>query len=145
MFNFGEYAAICHLPLTSLKESNFSCLRGCLHDTEATFSQERVHNGYLSWLYICLHDTTTKCHIGASHLGARSPRFLYGGENFTPVRNLATVWTGSPDVVCVNILIFTWTKWYEPSKLTWTEIVQKSKYNKTKLRYLYVSFFFLAG
>ena len=25
------------------------------------------------------------------HAGASSPRFLYRGENFTPVRNLATV------------------------------------------------------
>ena len=31
--------------------------------------------------------TTTKCNVGAS----RSPRLLYLGENFTPVRNLATV------------------------------------------------------
>ena len=44
--------------------------------------------------------------------------------------------TGGPDVVCVNILIFTWTKWDESSKLPWTKIVQKSKYNKTKLRHL---------
>ena len=29
------------------------------------------------------------------------------------------------------ILIFTWTKWDESSKLPWTKIVQKSKYNKT--------------
>ena len=35
-------------------------LRGCLHDTGATFAPERVHSGSLSWLYICLHDTTTK-------------------------------------------------------------------------------------
>ena len=40
--------------------------------------------------------------------------------------------TGDPDV----ILIFTWTKYDESSKLPWTKIVQKSKYNKTKLRYL---------
>ena len=61
-------------------------LRGCLHDTGATFAPERVHSGCLSWLYICLHDTTTKFHSGVS-----SPRFLYRGENFTPGRNLATV------------------------------------------------------
>ena len=66
-------------------------IRGCLHDTGATFTPERVHSGSLSWLYICLHDTTTKCYAGASHPGVSSPRFLYGGENFTPVRNLATV------------------------------------------------------
>ena len=36
-----------------------STLRGCLHDTGATFVPERVHSGSLSWLYICLHDTTT--------------------------------------------------------------------------------------
>ena len=41
-----------------------------------------------------------------------------------------------PDVVCVNILTFTWTKWEKSSKLPWTKIVQKSKYNKRKLRYL---------
>ena len=34
-------------------------LRGCLHDTGATFAPERVHSGSLSWLYICLDDTTT--------------------------------------------------------------------------------------
>ena len=65
--------------------------RGCLHDTGATFAPERVHSGSLSWLYICLHDTTTKCYAGASHPGVSSPRFLYRGENFTPVRNLAAV------------------------------------------------------
>ena len=34
-------------------------LRGCLHDTGATFAPERVHSGSLSRLYICLHDATT--------------------------------------------------------------------------------------
>ena len=66
-------------------------VRGCLHDTGGTFAQERVHYGSLSWLYICLHDTTTKCHAGTSHPGMSSPQFLYRGENFTPVRNLVTV------------------------------------------------------
>ena len=47
--------------------------RGCLHDTEATFAPERVHSGSLSKLYICLHDTTTKCHAGVSHPGVSSP------------------------------------------------------------------------
>ena len=46
-----------------------------------------------SWLYIlfCLHDTTTKCLAGASRPSVSSPWFLYWGENFTPVGNLATV------------------------------------------------------
>ena len=44
--------------------------RGCLHDTGATFVPEWVHSGSLLWLYICLHDTTTKCHAGASHPGS---------------------------------------------------------------------------
>ena len=65
--------------------------RGCFMTPGATFAPERVHFGSLSWLYICLHDTTTKCHAGASHPGVSSTRFLYRGENFTPVRNLATV------------------------------------------------------
>ena len=60
-------------------------LRGCLHDTGATFTPEWVHSGSLSWLYICLHDTSE------SHPCVSSPRLLYRGENFTPVRNLATV------------------------------------------------------
>ena len=38
-------------------------LRGCLHDTGATFAPERVHYCSLSWLYICLHDTTTKYNV----------------------------------------------------------------------------------
>ena len=68
-----------------------SIYRGCLHDTGATFAPKRVHSGSLSWLYICLHDTTTKCYAGASHPGVSSPRLLYRGENFAPVRKLATV------------------------------------------------------
>ena len=68
-----------------------SSLRGCLYDTGATFAPERVHSGSLSWLYICLHDTTTKCYACESPPGVSSPRFSHRGENFTPVRNLATV------------------------------------------------------
>ena len=45
-------------------------LRACLHYTGDTFASERVHSGSLSWLYICLHDTTKKCHAGASHPGS---------------------------------------------------------------------------
>ena len=32
-------------------------------------------------------------------------------------QRIASFITGCPDVVCVNILIFTWTKWDESSKL----------------------------
>ena len=46
--------------------------RGCLHDTGVTFALEQVHSGSLSWLYNCLHDTTTKCHASASHSGVSS-------------------------------------------------------------------------
>ena len=42
-YNFGEV-------------SSQDLVRGCLHDTRATFALERVHSGSLSWLYICLHD-----------------------------------------------------------------------------------------
>ena len=78
----------CH-PLQQTTGTGPS-VRGCLHDAAATFTPARVHSGSLSWLYICLHDTTTKCHAGASHPGVSSPRLLYRGENFTPARNLAT-------------------------------------------------------
>ena len=57
-------------------------VRGCLHDTEATFAPAVDHSGF---------PTTTKCHAGASHPGVSSPRLLYRGDNFTPVQNLATV------------------------------------------------------
>ena len=56
----------------------------------ATFAPARVYSGQLSWLYIFLHDTITKCHAGASHPDVSSPQ-LYRGKNFTSVRNLATV------------------------------------------------------
>ena len=69
----------------------FGILRGCLHDTWAIFTPKRVHSGSLSWLYICLHDTTTKCYAGASHPGMSSLQLLYRGKNFTPVQKLAVV------------------------------------------------------
>ena len=50
--------------------------RAWLHDTGATFAPARVHSGSLSWLYICLHDTTTTCHAGASYPGVNSSRRL---------------------------------------------------------------------
>ena len=72
-------------------DKQVSEIRGCLQDTGVTFAPERVHSGSLSWLHICLRDTTTKRHAGESHPGVSSPRLLYRCENFTPVRNLATV------------------------------------------------------
>ena len=87
---FSFWIIIFFWETAHLHNTYFS-LRGCLHDTGATFAPARVHSGSLSWLYICLHNTTTKCHSGASHPGVSSPRLLYRGENFTPVRNLATV------------------------------------------------------
>ena len=86
--SFLFWSWLCSLSYSVLKQG---ILRGCSHDTGATFAPERVHSGSLSWLYICLHDTTTKCRAGASHPGVSSPRFLYRGENFTLVRNLASV------------------------------------------------------
>ena len=35
-----------------------------------------------------LHDTTIECHASPSRTGGSSPRLLYRGEKFTPVRNL---------------------------------------------------------
>ena len=46
-------------PCRFKDEDDYERLRGCLHDTGATFAPERVHSGSLSWPYICLHDTTT--------------------------------------------------------------------------------------
>ena len=66
-------------------------LRGCLHDTGATFIPARVHSGSLLWLCIRLHDTKAKCHAGASHTGASSPRFLCRSEIFIPARKFIPV------------------------------------------------------
>ena len=62
-------------------------LRGCLHDIGTTFIPARVHSGSLLWLCIRLHDTNTKCHAGANHTGASSPRFLCRSEIFIPHEN----------------------------------------------------------
>ena len=67
------------------------CLRGCLHDIGATFIPARVHSGSLLWLCIRLHDTNTKCHAGASHTRASSPRFLCRSEIFIPARKFILV------------------------------------------------------
>ena len=59
------------------------CFRGSLHDTGTTFAPARVHSGSLSHGYICLHDTTTKCHAGTSHSSLQfNPVMLYWSENF---------------------------------------------------------------
>ena len=95
----GNYASLFAMKLEKQKLNythrlmifrTIYSVRGCLHYTGATFAPEWVHSNSLSWLYICLHDTTTKCHASAS-----SPRLLYRGENFTPVRNLATVYVNA--------------------------------------------------
>ena len=64
---------------------------GCLHDIGVTFNQARVHSGSLLWLCIRLHDTNTKCHAGASHTGASSPRFLCRSEIFIQARKFIPV------------------------------------------------------
>ena len=51
------------------KSVKLTIFSGCLHDTWATFAPVRVHSDSLLWLYICLRDTPTKCHAGASHPG----------------------------------------------------------------------------
>ena len=63
------------LPIIEPKWFFEKCSRktkGCLHDTGAIFVPWRVHSGSLSWLYICLHDTTTKSHAGVSRPGVSS-------------------------------------------------------------------------
>ena len=62
-------------------------LKGYLHAPSATFIPVRVHSGFLLWLCICLHDTSTETHNGVSQTGASSPRSLYWSEIFIPIRN----------------------------------------------------------
>ena len=66
-------------------------IRWCLHDTGATFIPARVHPSSLLWLCIRLHDTSTKCHAGASHNGASSPRSLCRSEIFISARKFIPV------------------------------------------------------
>ena len=77
---------ICHF-FTSIVDIG-NCLsglhvRGCLHDTVTTFAPTfaQVHSISLSWLYSCLHDTTTKCHAGASHPGVSLPGYCTWARN----------------------------------------------------------------
>ena len=78
---FVNKAWLATLPRSILKaQSLVASRRAVKHDTGATFAPERVHSGSLSWLNICLRDTTTKCRAGTSHPGC-----------CTSVRNLATV------------------------------------------------------
>ena len=81
---------------------------GCLHDTRATFVPEWVYSGSLSWLYICLCDTTTKCRARASHPGVSSPQVLYWGKNFTPVWNLTTVSCKHETTTCFSVKSVCW-------------------------------------
>ena len=46
---------------------------------------------YYYYYYSISNIDITKFHAGASHSGVSSPRLLYRDENFTPVRNRATV------------------------------------------------------
>ena len=38
-------------------------LQGCLHDIGVTLALKRLHPGSLSWLNICLHDTTMPAQV----------------------------------------------------------------------------------
>ena len=62
-------------------------IKGCLHASGATFIPVRVHSGFLLWLCICLHATSTESHNGVSQTGASSSRSLYRSEILIPIRN----------------------------------------------------------
>ena len=68
------------LTLDSYALLNSLFLRGCLHDTGATFIPVRVHSGSLLWFCIRLHDTSTKSRTGASHTGASHPGYCTGAR-----------------------------------------------------------------
>ena len=70
----------------------------------ATFAPARLHSGSLSWLYICLRDTTTKCHAGASYASVSSPRVVVPGREFhssTKSRN-GILWTRNDKIRDAN-------------------------------------------
>ena len=76
----SQFSKILKKLLGGARASGASHLRGCLHDTGATFAPEWVHSCSLSWLYICLNDTTTKCHAGTSRPVVSSPRLFTGAR-----------------------------------------------------------------
>ena len=118
---------ICHFFTSIVDTGNCPSglhVRGCLHDTGTTLAPAQVRSGSLSWLYICLHNTTTKCHAGASHPGVSSP------QNFATVsckREMTTCfgvksvcrWTGSAGTAYVMSAILnrtcTLSTWSVPS------------------------------
>ena len=65
-----------------------SRLRGCFHDTGATFAPAWAHSSSLSYLCICLHDATKKCRAGETHTGMS---LLQCGNRI----DLALVWVTS--------------------------------------------------
>ena len=72
LVSFKMIVSLLALELWLLITPQFRCdlicwFSGFLHNTGATFVPVRVDSSSLSWLYICLHDTTTKCHAGMSH------------------------------------------------------------------------------
>ena len=88
--NFACASRFLYISLPSLHEISISRFRGCLHDTGATFASERVHS-VPSHGSIFVYMIPPQISCWRESPGASSPRFLYQGENFTPVRNLATV------------------------------------------------------
>ena len=68
-------------------------VQGVVHMIPGRLSsrRDRVHSGSFLWLCIRLHDNKAKCHAGASHTGASSPRFLRRSEIFIPARKFIPV------------------------------------------------------
>ena len=76
----------------------FILLLGGVYMTLGRLSRRREFTPIPSRGYV----NTTKCHAGASHPGVSSLRLLNRGENFTPVRNFATVNAKRPIVSVWN-------------------------------------------
>ena len=65
---------------------------GSVYVTQGRLSRLHEFTPFLSrGTVFFLHDTNTEFHAGLSHTDVCSPRLLYRGENFIPVRNFATV------------------------------------------------------
>ena len=86
----GHDVPSCSVVFYNFTDQGHS-VRGCLHDTSATFILVRVHSGSLLCLCIHLHDTSTTSHTGASHTGSSSPQSLYQSKIFISVQKLIPV------------------------------------------------------
>ena len=85
VFDYKETTVFKPQPALITLAVDLKLFKGCLHAPGATFIPVRVHSGFLLWLCICSHATSTESHNGVSQTGASSSRSLHQSEIFIPI------------------------------------------------------------